>query len=57
MHHFSALWVDLEPLVNAGLVAMSFTAYMPAVAPAAFAEIKVAEKPSQDAMLAAIGRA
>lgn len=28
-----------------------------ALAPAAFAEIKVAEKPSQDAMLAAIGRA
>lgn len=34
VHHFSALWVDVEPLVEAGLVAMSFTAYMPAVAPA-----------------------
>lgn len=38
VHHFSALWVDLEPLVNAGLVAMSFTAYMPAVAPAGAAK-------------------
>ena len=34
VHHFSALWVDIEPLVEAGLVAMCFTAYMPAVAPA-----------------------
>ena len=34
VHHFSALWVDVEPLVEAGLVAMCFTAYMPAVAPA-----------------------
>ncbi len=38
VHHFSALWVDLEPLVNAGLVAMSFTAYLPAVAPAGAAK-------------------
>jgi delta1-piperideine-2-carboxylate reductase len=34
VHHFSALWVDIEPLVEAGLAAMCFTAYMPAVAPA-----------------------
>ena len=34
VHHFSALWVDIEPLVQSGLVAMCFTAYMPAVAPA-----------------------
>lgn len=34
VHHFSALWVDIEPLVEAGLAALSFTAYMPAVAPA-----------------------
>ena len=33
VHHFSALWVDLEPLVESGLVAMCFTAYIPAVAP------------------------
>jgi len=33
VHHFSALWVDIEPLVEAGLGAMCFTAYMPAVAP------------------------
>lgn len=32
--HFSALWVDIEQLVEAGLVAMSFTAYLPMVAPA-----------------------
>ncbi|MDB5865714.1 MAG: comC [Betaproteobacteria bacterium] len=34
VHHFSALWADIEPLVEAGLAAMCFTAYMPAVAPA-----------------------
>ncbi|HEV7819787.1 MAG TPA: Ldh family oxidoreductase [Burkholderiales bacterium] len=34
VHHFSALWVDVEPLVEAGLAAMCFTAYMPSVAPA-----------------------
>lgn len=33
VHHFSALWIDIEPLVEAGLAAMCFTAYMPAVAP------------------------
>jgi delta1-piperideine-2-carboxylate reductase len=33
-HHFSALWCDIEELVQNGLAAMSFTAYMPAVAPA-----------------------
>jgi delta1-piperideine-2-carboxylate reductase len=34
VHHFSALWVDIEPLVEAGLAAFCFTAYMPSVAPA-----------------------
>jgi len=34
VHHFSALWVDIEELVQSGLVAMCFTAFMPAVAPA-----------------------
>ncbi len=34
VHHFSALWVDIEDLVQDGLVAMCFTAYMPVVAPA-----------------------
>lgn len=34
IHHFSALWLDIEPLVEAGLAAMCMTAYMPAVAPA-----------------------
>jgi delta1-piperideine-2-carboxylate reductase len=33
VHHFSALWVDIEPLVEKGLAALCFTAYMPAVAP------------------------
>ena len=33
VHHFSALWVDVEPLIEAGLAAMCFTAYMPAMAP------------------------
>jgi len=34
VHHFSALWVDIEPLVQRGLGAFCFTAYMPVVAPA-----------------------
>jgi delta1-piperideine-2-carboxylate reductase len=34
VHHFSALWADIEPLVESGLAAMCFTAYMPALAPA-----------------------
>ncbi len=32
-HHFSALWADLEPLVDAGLVAWSFVVGQCAVAP------------------------
>lgn len=32
-HHFSALWCDVEPLVEAGLCAMACTAYMPSMAP------------------------
>jgi delta1-piperideine-2-carboxylate reductase len=34
VYHFSALWADIEPLVEQGLAALCFTAYMPAVAPA-----------------------
>ena len=34
VHHFSALWADIEPLVAQGLVAFAFTAYLPTVAPA-----------------------
>jgi delta1-piperideine-2-carboxylate reductase len=34
VHHFSALWVDIEPLVAAGLGALVCTAYVPFVAPA-----------------------
>nr|WP_309504348.1 Ldh family oxidoreductase [uncultured Roseovarius sp.] len=32
-HHFSALWCDVEPLVDSGLCAMACTAYLPAMAP------------------------
>ncbi len=34
VHHFSALWVDIEPLVDQGLGALICTAYVPFVAPA-----------------------
>ena len=34
VHHFSALWVDIEPLVKAGFGALICTAYVPFVAPA-----------------------
>ncbi|MDE2362457.1 MAG: Ldh family oxidoreductase [Hyphomicrobiales bacterium] len=34
VHHFSALWVDIEPLVESGLGALCCTAYVPFVAPA-----------------------
>lgn len=34
VHHFSALWADLEPLVEPGLGAFCCTSYLPAVAPA-----------------------
>jgi len=34
VHHFSALWVDIEPLVEQGLGALICTAYVPFVAPA-----------------------
>ena len=34
VHHFSALWVDIEALVEAGLGALVCTAYVPFVAPA-----------------------
>ena len=34
VHHFSALWVDIEPLVAGGLGAFCFTSYLPVVAPA-----------------------
>lgn len=34
VHHFSALWADIEPLVEQGLGALVCTAYVPFVAPA-----------------------
>lgn len=34
IHHFSALWTDLEPFCEHGLCAMAFTSYLPSVAPA-----------------------
>jgi delta1-piperideine-2-carboxylate reductase len=34
IHHFSALWTDLEPICAQGLCAMAFTSYLPVVAPA-----------------------
>ncbi|TVQ38476.1 MAG: Ldh family oxidoreductase [Geminicoccaceae bacterium] len=34
VHHFSALWAEVEPLAEAGLVALACTAYKPVVAPA-----------------------
>lgn len=34
VHHFSALWVDIEPLVADGLGALICTPYLPFVAPA-----------------------
>ncbi len=34
IHHFAALWIEIESLTEKGLCAMAFTAYMPAVAPA-----------------------
>lgn len=34
VHHFAALWVEIEALTSAGLVAFACTAYMPTVAPA-----------------------
>ena len=34
LHHFAALWAEVEPIAEAGLVAMAFTTYKPAVVPA-----------------------
>ena len=34
VHHFSALWADLEYFCAQGLVALAFTSYLPTVAPA-----------------------
>ena len=34
VHHFSALWNEVEPLCDAGLIGFAFTAYKPVVAPA-----------------------
>ena len=34
VHHFAALWVEVEALASAGLAAFACTAYMPSVAPA-----------------------
>jgi len=33
IHHFSALWAEVEPLAAEGLCVFAFTAYKPAVAP------------------------
>jgi delta1-piperideine-2-carboxylate reductase len=33
-HHFSALWVEVEAIARAGMVALACTAYTPSVAPA-----------------------
>lgn len=34
VHHFAALWVEIEAMTSAGLAAFACTAYMPSVAPA-----------------------
>ena len=34
VHHFAALWVEVEPIAEAGCCAMAFTTYKPAVVPA-----------------------
>jgi len=34
VHHFAALWIEIEHLTEEGLAAMAFTAYTPSVAPA-----------------------
>ena len=34
VHHFAALWVEVEPIAEAGLAAMAFTTYKSAVVPA-----------------------
>lgn len=34
IHHFAALWVEIESLTERGLAAMAFTAYTPSMAPA-----------------------
>jgi delta1-piperideine-2-carboxylate reductase len=34
MYHFSALWIDLEPICSRELCAFAFTSYLPVVAPA-----------------------
>ena len=33
VHHFAALWVEVEPIAEAGCAAMAFTTYKPAVVP------------------------
>ncbi len=38
VHHFSALWIEVEALAREGLVALACTAYMPSVAPAGAAQ-------------------
>jgi len=34
VHHFAALWIEVEALTECGLVGFAFTSYMPSVAPA-----------------------
>jgi delta1-piperideine-2-carboxylate reductase len=34
IYHFAALWTELEPIAEQGIVAFAFTSYLPSVAPA-----------------------
>jgi delta1-piperideine-2-carboxylate reductase len=34
MYHFAALWTEVEPIVEQGIIAFAFTSYLPSVAPA-----------------------
>ena len=34
IYHFAALWTEVEPIVEQGIVAFAFTSYLPSVAPA-----------------------
>lgn len=38
VHHFAALWVEVEAIAREGLVAFAFTSYTPSVAPAGSAQ-------------------
>lgn len=34
MHHFAAVWTEVEPIAEQGIIAFAFTSYLPSVAPA-----------------------